>query len=163
MTGNRQNSSKNFAKNFRKFFPALVAAVAPLTAAAQEVQRCDWQASAWNLAEPWDANTQTFAKGNVRLALLDTIEPAAGAFHILVLSPPYGTLGDRQCRTIGIAGGAGFSSVDFAALRASYDPGLGLIFTLPVHRYVPDTAGVTPATLRFTLNQATGHIGATLQ
>ena len=154
----RRNSSKNFARNFRKFLAPLATTLLPLPALAQEVSNCDWQASAWALVEPWEANTRTFANGAVRLALLDTVEPAAGAFHILVLSPPYAELGDRQCRTIGMGQGMGFSGADFQALDAGYDPAVGLIFTLPVQRYVPDTAGFAPATLRFTLNQSTGAI-----
>ena len=58
-------------------------------AVAQQVRDCDWLASAWNLAEPWEENTRTFANGAVRLALLDAIEPGAVPFHLLVLSPPW--------------------------------------------------------------------------
>ncbi|WP_238366813.1 hypothetical protein [Mesobacterium pallidum] len=141
---------------------AAALALAPVLAQAQEVQPCDWQASAWNLAEPWEENIRTFANGAVRLALLDTIEPAAAAFHLLILSPPYAELGDRQCRTIGYQG-AGFSGADFAALTAGYDPAVGLIFTLPVQVYDADTAGFVGRALRVTLNQATGAIGTALQ
>ena len=101
------------------------------SASAQEAVFCDWQASAQAIVEPWSEHTRTFANGDVRLALLDTIEPAAGAFHILVLSPPYDELGSRQCRTIGMSSGMGFGGVDFATLDADYDPSVGLIFGLP--------------------------------
>ncbi len=60
---------------FRPLFLALCLA-APV--AAQTVGDCDtWQTSARNLAEPWEANSRTFANGDIRVALLDTIEPAA--------------------------------------------------------------------------------------
>lgn len=128
-------------------------------AAAQVAVPCDWAARADNIAEPWAENTRTFSEGKVRLAVLDTAEPAAAAFHILILSPPYDELGLRQCRTLGI-NGAGFGGVDFGSLEAAYDPAEGLIFTMGVQVF--DGADLGPRVLRFTLNQATGAIGARL-
>uniref|UniRef100_UPI003B5245F3 hypothetical protein n=1 Tax=Roseovarius indicus TaxID=540747 RepID=UPI003B5245F3 len=128
-------------------------------ALAQEAVPCEWAARADNIAEPWEANTRTFSEGKVRLALLDTTEPAAAAFHILILSPPYDELGLRQCRTLGL-NGMGFAGADFGSLDASYDPAVGLIFIMNVQVY--DGMDYTPRTLRFTLNQATGVIGAKL-
>lgn len=130
-------------------------------AAAQMAQPCDWIARADAIVEPWEDNTRTFANGDVRLALLDTIEPAAGAFHILILSPPYNELGDRQCMTLGMSSNIGFGGVDFAALDAGYDPATGLIFRFPVQIF--DGDGAVPRGLVFTLNQSTGAIGARLQ
>jgi hypothetical protein len=136
----------------------LAAFVAP--AAAVTVEDCGWPARADALVEPWEDFTRTFSNGKTRLALLDTVEPAAGGFHILVLSPPYDELGGRQCRTIGIQQGIGFSGVDFHALTASYDPSVGLMFSVPVRVYHPASGGFVPARLEFTLNQATGQINA---
>ena len=132
-------------------------------AAAQSVETCEWQASAENLVEPWEENTLSFANGNVRLALLDTVEPAAGAFHILVLSPPFDELGGRQCRTIGMQPGIGCSGVNFQSLQSSYDPAVGLIFGVDVRRFDPDQGEFIPAYLRFTLNQSSGVIGVIVQ
>lgn len=132
-------------------------------AAAQSVETCEWQASAENLVEPWEENTLSFANGNVRLALLDTVEPAVGAFHILVLSPPFDELGGRQCRTIGMQPGIGFSGVNFQFLQSSYDPAVGLIFGVDVRRFDPDQGEFIPAYLRFTLNQSSGVIGVIVQ
>lgn len=133
----------------------------PALAAAQEtivtVQDCDWQASARNIVEPWEAHSRTFSNGKTRLALMDTIEPAAGWAWMLVLSPPYSELGDRQCKVIGL-NGMGFAGMEFGALTADYDPATGLTFTVPVSVYDPATAMPGAATLRFTLNQATGAI-----
>lgn len=135
--------------------PFLAAILVAGTAAAQDVQECDWQASARAIAEPWETNTRTFSNGKTRLALLDTVEPAAGAFWLLILSPPYSELGDRQCRVIG-RNGMGFAGMDFASLSASYDPARGLTFLVPVQIYgSPD---YVTATLSVTLNQATGQI-----
>ena len=138
---------------------ALALLAAP--AAAQEVLDCDWQAGARNIPEPWEAHTRTFANGQTRLAVLDTVEPAAGAFWLLVLSPPYSELGDRHCAVIG-RGGMGFAGIDFGALDAGYDPARGLIFTLPVTVYDDATGGVAPDVLTVVLNQATGRIDTRL-
>ncbi|CAN0606350.1 unnamed protein product, partial [Ectocarpus sp. 12 AP-2014] len=77
---------------------------------AQSVGDCDWRASAQALVEPWDApeNTRTFANGDVRLAIIDTIEPAAGAFHLIILSPPYDEVGGRQCQVVSTNSSVGF-------------------------------------------------------
>ncbi|MEQ9261270.1 MAG: hypothetical protein RIG84_19450 [Roseovarius sp.] len=143
-------------KHLAAFGLALLAA----PVAAQEAVPCDWAARADAIVEPWEENTRTFANGAVRLALLDTIEPAAAAFHILILSPPYEELGGRQCRTLGMPGGMGFSGADFGSLAAGYDPATGLIFTMKVQVY--DGGDFRDRGLRFTLNQATGEIGAAL-
>ncbi|CUI51989.1 hypothetical protein [Cognatishimia activa] len=129
---------------------------------AQDVAECDWQARADAIAEPWEENTRTFANGDVRLALLDTIEPAAAAYHILVLSPPYDELGTRQCRTVGLDG-AGFSGIGFESLLADYDPEIGLIFGLRVQYLDGATSDFVKGDLVFTLNQATGDIEAFLE
>lgn len=146
-------------------FLALPLLLLPSLAGAQDyvvsVLDCDWQASAWNIVEPWEANTRTFSEGKTRLAMLDTVEPAAGWAYVLVLSPPYSELGDRQCKLIGL-NGMGFAGMNFAALTASYDPATGLSFTLPVDVYDFDSGMPAPATLGFTLNQATGTIATRL-
>lgn len=140
----------------------LIAAFCLLAApvAAQQAVDCDWQSSARNIAEPWDENTQTYANGNVRLALLDTLEPAAAAFHLLILSPPYTELGDRQCRVVSLSDGLGFYSLDFARIDAGYDPKTGLTFRMPIRLYSQQDHGSDPAMLTVTLNQSTGDITA---
>lgn len=140
----------------------LAAAVSALAvpACAQTVTSCDrWEARADNLAEPWEEMSRTFANGAVRIAVLDGVEPAAGALHLLILSPPYSELGERQCAMISYRGN-GFAGIDFAALTAAYDPETGLGFDVPVRIYDADSADFLPVGLGFTLNQATGQIGA---
>lgn len=141
---------------------AAALAVAAIGAHAQEAVPCDWQARADAIVEPWSEYSRTYANGDVRLALLDTVEPAAAAFHILILSPPYDEIGARQCRTLGLGGGMGFSGVTFDALDAAYDPSVGLIFTLPVASFDGSTGDFLESNLLFTLNQATGQIDAWL-
>lgn len=146
-------------------FLVTILALLPTLIRAQDhvvsVMDCDWQASAWNLVEPWEDNTRTFSEGKTRLAMLDTVEPAAGWAYVLVLSPPYSELGDRQCKVIGL-NGMGFAGMNFQALTASYDPARGLGFVLPVDVYDFDAGMPVPATLGFTLNQATGSIVTSL-
>lgn len=144
-----------------RFLLTLPLLALPGMAAAQDyvvsVLDCDWQASAANIAEPWEQNTRTFSEGKTRLAMLDTVEPAAGWAYVLVLSPPYSELGDRMCQLVGL-NGMGFAGMDFAALSATYDPATGLSFVLPVQVYDFDVGMPAPATLAFTLNQSTGAI-----
>ena len=130
-------------------------------ATAQMAQFCDWVARADGLVEPWEDHTRTFANGNVRLALMDTVEPAAGSFHILIISPPLNELGERQCKTVGMSENIGFSNVDFRSLEADYDPATGLIFRFDIETYNGEYP--VPGRLKISLNQATGDIRAELQ
>ena len=123
---------------------------------AQDIVECSWQSSAANLVEPWENYTRTFSNGKTRIALIDTLEPAAGAVWLLILSPPYNELGDRQCRLVG-HGGMGFMDLDFAALATSYDPARGLTFVLPGKVY-GDGVNNWDIMVALTLNQATGEI-----
>ncbi|MEM6727428.1 MAG: hypothetical protein AAF618_02900 [Pseudomonadota bacterium] len=141
---------------------AASAAVAfALPAAAQEVADCDWRARADAIVEPWDQNSRRFANGDVRVALMDVIEPAAGALHILVLSPPFDELGGRQCKVISWQGTLGFSGARFGDMLASYNPARGLTLGMDVQIPTPE-GGFAPRYLELTINQATGFIDARL-
>lgn len=140
---------------------ALLALWWPLGAVAQVVTPCDWQVSAENLAEPWEDNTRTFANGAIRLAVLDTAEPAAAAFHLLVLSPPVDMLGLRQCRVVAMPGPTGFGFLTLQGATAAYDPARGLTVTLSGGTY-DDRGQPVAGTVRVTINQATGQITANL-
>lgn len=131
---------------------------------AQEVGSCDdFRSSAQAIAEPWEENTRMFANGEVRLAILDTIEPAAGAFHPLILSPPHDEVGGQQCAVVSASGTMGFGGLDLAGMETGHDPARGLIFAVPATRWVPDNDAFVPATLSVTLNQSTGAIDAALE
>ena len=133
-------------------------------ALAQEIGTCDdWRSSAALLAEPWEENTRIFAEGEVRLALIDTFEPAAAAFHLVILSPPYDELGFGQCALVSGEGGMGFAGLNVAATEAEYDPATGLMFTIPATRWLMETDTYTDAVLHVTLNQSTGEITAVLE
>lgn len=133
-------------------------------ALAQEIGDCDdYRSSVALLAEPWEDNTRVFANGEVRLALIDTFEPAAAAFHLIILSPPYDELGFGQCARVSFEGGMGFAGLNVAATEAEYDATTGLTFTIPATRWLPETDSYVDAVLHVTLNQATGAIVAKLE
>jgi len=154
----KTNSLKNLGKNFRKFLVALGAVALPHMAHAQEVGACDWRASARNIVEPWADNTRLFSNGKVRLTLMDTVEPAAGAFHLLIISPPYNELGEPQCAIISRQGSIGFAGLNFNELEAGYDPATGLTFILPGTIYLPEEGFSNSFQMAVTLNQASGDI-----
>jgi len=87
-------------------------------------------------------------------------EPAIGGYHILILSPPFGELGFRQCRIL-TAEPYGFGGVEFELLEAEYDPSRGLIFFVPVAVAGPD-GRLNDRELTFVVNQATGEIRSLL-
>jgi hypothetical protein len=114
---------------------------------------------AWMIAEPWDANTMTFANGAIRVAVLDAVEPGAAAFHLMVLSPPYDELGIRQCRILSYeAPGLGFGFLSLERAEASYDPASGLTVVMDMGRFNPDTGLNDAWALSVTINQATGLV-----
>jgi hypothetical protein len=142
-----------------RLLPVLLALLASPAPAQPNVAPCDWRAAAANIAEPWAENTRTFANGEVRLAKMDVGEPAAGGFHLFVLSPPREEMGHRQCRIVSYDDTIGFAAIDFYGLGATYDPARGLMFTLPVQIANDSATGFVDALLSVTVNQATGEIG----
>ena len=145
---------------------ALIAALlAPAAVLAEPaaVTPCADRALAFNLVEPWEQNTATYGNGAIRIALLDTVEPAAAAVHLMVISPPLDELGLRQCRVVSLSPGSGFYDLDFAARSADYDSARGLTLTFPAERFVPDTGMGSPAKLTVTVNQQSGQIAADLK
>jgi hypothetical protein len=130
----------------------------PYGAVAQEVGECDWRASAQFIAEPWEGNTRSFADGDIRMTIMDTGEPAAGSFYLMILSPPYDDAGPH-CAILGLeAAGMGFAGLWMEGAEAKYDPARGLSVVLPAHRWWPDTDTYSDATLSVTINQNTGAI-----
>ncbi|SIO33078.1 hypothetical protein [Vannielia litorea] len=130
--------------------------------AAQELSDCgDFRSDARNIPEPWEASTRTFANGDVRLVLLDTIEPAAAPYHLMILSPPFDEVGGRQCKVLSRENASGWAGIQFELLEAGYDPAAGLTFTLPAMIWLPEKNFVNSTELTITLNQSTGEIGVT--
>ncbi|MFO6465505.1 hypothetical protein ACK8OR_14005 [Jannaschia sp. KMU-145] len=129
---------------------ATLALIAP-PAAAQVVGDCDsWIASARNVA--WDDATRTFANGAIRLVLLDTTEPAAAAFHVMVTFPPPDDP-FLDCRLVSAGEGLGFTSLSLERAHATYDPARGLTVEIPGLTYEGDALLVS-----FTVDQAAGTV-----
>lgn len=140
---------------------SLAVATAATSVAAVTVSDCgDYRTSIQALAEPWEANTRTFANGAIRVAVADTIEPAVGAVHLVILHPPLDELGGPACHVISASDSFGFSAMDFDAIRADYDPARGLGVVVPVGVYNPTTAGFDETLLSVTINQSTGSLSA---
>ena len=133
----------------------------PGLAAAQVVEPCDWRANPDAIPEPWEAHTRTFANGEIRVALLDNIEPAAGAFYLLILHPPRMELGERQCSIVALNNNIGYAALSFSELEAGYDPARGLTLTLPGILYLPEENFQNSLILNVTVNQSTGEVTAT--
>ncbi len=132
-------------------------------ALAQSLGTCDdYRSSIFALAEPWEDSTRVFADGAVRLAVADTIEPAAAAFHLVLLAPPYDEVGARTCTVISGDEGTGFAGLTLVGIEAEGDAATGLRFGIPATRWLPDTDSYADAVLTVTLNPATGAITAKL-
>lgn len=137
-----------------------MALLAASPVAAQEVRDCDEMAAVEAVPEPWADHTQTFAGGQVRLAVIDTLEPAAAAVQLVILSPPFDELGVRQCKMVGSEGGLGFGGMTLDGIESSYDPETGLTWGVPVRVYDESAGGFFDTYLWVTLNQSTGAITA---
>ena len=125
---------------------------------AQTAFPCDWQARADAIVEPWEDNIVTFANGAVRVALLDTIEPAAASYYLLILHPPLDELSGRMCTTIGLDEGLGYAGMFFSELEASYDPEIGLTLQIPAIIYLPEQSFQNSALVNISINQSTGEV-----
>lgn len=134
----------------------------PQPAPAQVVSDCDWRASAIAIAEPWEQNTRQFANGAIRVAVMDLVEPAAGAFHLLLLSPPLDELGVPQCKLVSLSDDLGFADLTLDRIQAHYDPARGLTLLLAAKRRT-DGDIYQDARLSVTINQASGAIAAALE
>ncbi len=138
---------------------ALAGLVSAELAQAQTVNDCDWVSSARNLVAPWDENARDFANGAIRIALLDTYEPACCSYHLLVLSPDpeFG----QACHVISDVPGQGWTGIRYKDLAAEYDPARGLRVNIDVDYYNPETGTADPARTRrlgVRINQATGQV-----
>ncbi len=134
------------------------AALAAPQALAVNVRACDDTASVQSLAEPWEQNSRTFYKGEVRVALLDTGgEPVCCSVHLLVLAPDKSSeMGDRTCHIVSDHEGLGFAGIDFAHLAAKYEEGKGLLVSFPYTLYVDGVSSkIGTARVRINLHNGT--------
>lgn len=132
----------------------------PAGAAEVSVTPCAEGPRADQIAEPWEDNIATYAEGKVRVAAIDTIEPAAVPFHVMILTPPLDEVGGRLCRMVSQSPGAGFFGLDFTRREAKYVQGRGLVITVPVTEYDTVTEDGVAALLTIDVDQSTGKVTA---
>ena len=137
---------------------AVVAALLPQTLLAQTLVECDdWRSHAANIAEPWEDNTRTYAEGAVRVTVMDAYEPAAGAFHLLILSPGADEFDFRQCKVMSFDGGTGFAGLNMEGTTAQQDAA-AVSLTMPATRWLMETDTFTDAVLTVKIDLAGGEI-----
>lgn len=128
---------------------ALLGALALSSPAVSAVVRdCDGNTeAAFNIVEPWEANSRTFYQGRVRVAYLDTGgEPACCSGHLLVIFYADDNPESFTCRLVSDSEGRGFAGIDFKGLKSSYDPARGLLLTFGYSVYPVDGGFDTGAT-----------------
>ena len=136
--------------------------------AAQQVQPCGnggdfpFETTAMAIAEPWDANTRSFADGDIRIAVMDTWEPALGAYYLMVL---YWSGADteaniRYCSLVS-NGELGFVDMTLVGLESRYDPAQGLVLRVPTTFYNPAEDELEEGVLEVVLNRKILEVTAT--
>jgi hypothetical protein len=143
---------------------ALTALASP--ALAVTVRECDGHTeSAASIVEPWEANTQSFYQGRVRVAYLDTGgEPACCSAHMLIMfwandsDEPAGLI----CQLVSADGDNGFAGIDFKSLKSSYDPKRGLLLSFGYSVFPPggDGSSQTKGVAKVRVNIAAGRVTA---
>lgn len=159
--GGRLVAHPNRRSPLMRMISAMLATLLASPLAAQMAIPCDWQTRGDAIVEPWESNIATFANGEVQVAHLDTIEPAAGSAYLLILHPPYDALGVRQCTTIGRTDNLGYAAIFFDEIVAGYDPAKGLTLQVPTIIYLPEEGFQNSALLKITVNQSSGDVTVT--
>ena len=134
-------------------------------AKAQQVQPCfdgaqiPYRATAEAIAEPWEANTRSFADGKVRIAVMDTFEPAYGAYYLMVM---YWAGDESELRICDLVsqGEVGFVGMTLEGMEASYKPGLGLVLRVPTTFYNPAEDEFEEGVIEVVIDRAANRIMA---
>lgn len=145
---------------FKQITAAVVTTLASSAALAEPtLSACEGPARVDAIIEPWEQNTRTFANGAIRIIGLDTAEPACCSYHMAIIAPaPQEENWPRQCLVLNDGGEwTGFQYLDVATVESSYDPGKGLLLSVPVERYI-DGVQSTKLTVDIRINQATGDV-----
>ena len=155
----------------KRIFPTLAALAFAFPAHAQEVRNCytedgdSFLTQISVLAEPWEENTRTFSNGSVRIALLDTWDPANYPMHLMLTYWPNDGIEaeGRLCFIVSDKEGYGFQNLTLTGMQADYDPAIGLLFEIPAQRYDADSESVADGVLSVTLNRASDVVTASYQ
>ena len=84
------------------------------------------------------SGVRSFYRGDVTLFLIDRVEPACCSLGVAVVMPEQVEEGpgDVQCWAV-----SGYAGVDVRGATARYDAARGLMLTIPVQDYEPETGG----------------------
>ncbi len=134
---------------------------------AQQVRPCGnggdfpFETTAMAIAEPWEANSRSFADGDIRIAVMDTWEPALGAYYLMVLfwSGADTEADIRYCSLVS-NGSLGFVSMTLDGLTSRYDPAQGLVLSVPTTFYNPSDDELEEGVLEVVLNRKTREVTA---
>lgn len=125
---------------------------------AAEVQECTPEiVDVGHTPEPWETHSRSFANGAVRIAVLDSVALAVGAFYLLVSidsDDPW-----RQCHVVADQG-SGFAALSLYAMQSAYDPASGLRSSMDVQQFNVEMARPEPAVLNVLINQTNGTVTA---
>jgi hypothetical protein len=138
---------------------AAVFVVFASTAMAAEVGPCGDLDRVSNLV----GQTRSFAKGEIRIAHVDTGgEPVCCSSHLLVLIPSdeIGTqcFAVSQKAATSDASARGFSNIGFSQIKASYDPKRGLLLSVPYTQYNLDDRRGTPGAMAVRVSLRKGNV-----
>lgn len=121
-----------------KLLSLLALGLISASAQAASVGSCEGLDSIGNLVD----GPRYFANNEIRVAHVSTEEPAAAPDHLLVfVAEKEGIIMGSQCFAISQFEGLGFASLDLKGIKSSYDAKKGLLLSVPVYIYNPDTGG----------------------
>jgi hypothetical protein len=113
--------------------------VSPTSAA--EIGECDYQTHLINIVEPVKNSTRSFANGKIRVWHVDAGgEPVCCSSYLAIIFPgPRDEPPGIQCKLLGNLDGLGFVDVSVKRIKSSYRADKGLLLSVPVGYYDPDT------------------------
>ncbi|MFL6691275.1 MAG: hypothetical protein ACJ8IR_13995 [Alphaproteobacteria bacterium] len=147
----------------KAFFMAVASACILLAvppAHAAQIEGCHEVGRAAFIVEPWEQNSKTFYKGQIRVAYIDRGgEPVCCSAYLLILVPDrQSETRDRACYVISKKTGIGFAGIGFSDLRTSYDPRKGLLIVFPFTTMKGDGQTTERGMARVRINVATGKV-----
>jgi len=106
-------------------------------------------------------NVRSFAQGAIRVAHVDTEEPAAAPEHLLIFVAE-GL--DVECYAVSAdAEGRGFSSIDMDGLKATYDSNKGLLISVPVRSFDSDKQRSVPGRVKVRISRKDNNNSVTIE
>ncbi|RZA09082.1 MAG: hypothetical protein EOP11_02850 [Proteobacteria bacterium] len=126
----------------------LLSALTSISAQAAAVHSCEGLDSVGNLV----GNVRSYAQGAIRVAYVSTEEPAAAPDHILVFVAD-NEMGQTCYAVSASKDGMGFAGVEMPAIKSDYDAAKGLLVTIPVSKYDPDTGAVPGGEVKIRINR----------